>query len=307
MATLVYHAGQRAVQMEANTVALADHLASWVGPVAEFATQADLFLLAAPDAARELHFTVLSGPEQLASVAGPGTLALHFPEGAELEPGRYGGLAINLSLARRARLNGELRRTARGYKLEADETFTLCRKYMAPSVTLGEGVSVGPCRVSEGDATEAAALLANAETVFLASISPDGGPDVAHRGGPAGFIHFDPASGEIEWPEFLGDGVFKSAGNIRATGCFTLLVPDFDTGSGFELVCRDATYANTRTSRVRRLDPLVQHNEPFPDQGTIRAKVERVVRLTSVVHPRKRIEKALKVTSRSSVDEQAPQ
>ena len=130
---------------------------------------------------------------------------------------------------------------------------------------------------------------------------------MAHRGGPPGFITFDQAADSIAWPEFLGDGVFKSAGNIRATGRCTLLVPDLETGDAYEIACRDASYTNERVSRKQRLDPLVQHKDPFPNQGRITATVDNVTFLTGVLHPRTRIEKALKVTSRSTVDEQAPQ
>jgi hypothetical protein len=150
-------------------------------------------------------------------------------------------------------------------------------------------------------------LLGRAECVFLASASPEGHPDVAHRGGPPGFVTFDPATGLLSWPELLGDGVFKSAGNIRATGYLTLLVPDFDTGDGIELVCEGASYTNYRASRHERLDPLIEDTMPYPIQGTIAATVVEAFHLRGLVHPRRQIERALKVTSCSPVDVQAPQ
>jgi hypothetical protein len=151
-----------------------------------------------------------------------------------------------------------------------------------------------------------ARLLARAETSFLASISPDGGPDVAHRGGPPGFLTLDATNGRLSWPEYVGDGVFKSAGNLGATGAFTLLVPDLETGDGVELV-GDGNYTNLRPERKMRLDALVQHKDPFPVQGVIESRVCAAYRLAGVLSPRQRIDKALKVTSCSTVDEQAPQ
>jgi len=100
--------------------------------------------------------------------------------------------------------------------------------------------------------------------------------------------------------------VFKSAGNVRATGVITLLVPDQDSGYGVELIGR-GDYRNIRPEHRPRLDALVQHREPFPIQGKITWELVRAVRLRQLLHPRQRIEKAIKVTSRSSVDEQAPQ
>jgi hypothetical protein len=52
---------------------------------------------------------------------------------------------------------------------------------------------------------------------------------------------------------------------------------------------------------------LVQHREPFPVQGTIDGQVVAAHRLRGVLRPRRRLEKALRVTSCSTVDEQAPQ
>lgn len=309
MPPLNYHPGQLAVQTEANTRPLADHLAHWVGPVAEFAEGADMFLLAAPGADGSPEFTVLSGPAPLVEVAGPATLRLGFPgTGPRPAPGRVGGLAMNLGLARRARINGELVDRAGCLELEADETFTLCRKYMAPSLSRGCAALAGPAvREPIGlDDPSLASIVAAAETSFLASVSPGGAPDVAHRGGPAGFLEFDPATCTLSWPEFVGDGVFKSAGNVRSTGLLTLLVVDTESGDGIELI-GSGGYTNVRTQRSARIDPLVQFRDHYPLQGTITAVIDHAVRLRGLLHPRTRIEKALKVTSRSRVDDQAPQ
>jgi hypothetical protein len=265
-------------------------------------------MLAAPAADGSLQFTALSGKAPLVEVAGPSTLRLCFPSGECPPPGRVGGLAINFGLARRARINGELSLREGHLELTADETFTLCRKYLAPSLSTGSATVVGPSsrEALALDDAYLADLLARADTAFLASASPDGAPDVAHRGGPPGFIELDSGTGSLSWPEFVGDGVFKSAGNVRATGRFTLLVLDVDSGDGVELVGSGA-YTNKRTQRSARLEPLVQFRDHYPLQGMMTATIERATLVRQVTHPRRRIEKALKVTSSSLVDDQAPQ
>jgi hypothetical protein len=310
MAPLTYHHGQLSIQAEAKTTAVAEHLASWVGPVTEFARGADLILLAAADEGQILRFTVLSGQAPLLDVAVQGDPLVRFPSAfsSRLPTGRCGGLVINLALARRARLNGVIADSNGVRELAAEETFTLCRKYMAPSIALEAIARLGPASRRSLPLHDPwlRDLLARAETSFLASISPDGGPDVAHRGGPPGFLMLDAASGLLSWPEYVGDGVFKSAGNLRATGAFTLLVPELATGDGVELV-GEGRYTNLRPERKMRLDALVQHKEPFPIQGVIESRVHAAYRLTGVLSPRRRIDRALKVTSSSSVEEQAPQ
>lgn len=305
MRALIYHEGQRAVQDEANTRRLADNLAHWNGPVVDFASHAD-FLLFATHNDGYLRFATLSGDPPLVEIAGPS--ALRFVEGLALPAigGAFGGLAINLATARRVRLNGAFDEDE-PWVMDLDETFTLCRKYMAPSMALGGPAVAGPASSATVAANDAGlvAALAAAETVFIASATPEGAPDVAHRGGPAGFARIE--DGRLEWPEYLGDGVFKSAGNVRSTGRFTMLIPDFTTGDGYEVACVDADYRNLRTSRRERIDPLVQDGQPYPVQGLLGGRIERAWRVERVTRPRARLEKALRVTSKSTVDEQAPQ
>ena len=310
MKPLVYHAGQLAAQAEAGTTRVAQKLADWVGPVPDFARGADLIVLATPDGGGELRFTVLSGSAPLVQIVETPGLALELPPVAAGQvpmPAVCGGLVISLGLARRARVNGTLRLGAAGPELLVTEAFTLCRKYMAPSVSLEPAVRVGPALRAPValDDPWLADLVARAETSFLGSVSPAGMPDVAHRGGKPGFLQFDPAARRLAWTEFVGDGVFKSAGNVRATGTMALLVPDLASGDGAVLVGR-AEYVTDAAQRTQREDALVQHREEFPPQGRMTCTIARAERLSGLAHPRERIVRAPRVTSRSTVPEQKP-
>jgi hypothetical protein len=306
MRPLQYHHGQLEVQDEANTRELAGRLAHWVGPAAEFAERADMLVFAALGDDDRLHFAAMSGPAPLLRADGSSTLRL---KASGLVPsGPVGGLAINLGEARRVRLNGTLRSEAEGDLLEVDEAFTLCRKYLVPSLRVGESQHIGPAAGEPVDLGDSwlRDVVARAETTFLASVTPDGLPDVAHRGGPPGFLELDAEARRLAWPEYLGDGVFKSAGNVRATSRLTLLVLDLDTGDAAELIGR-GTYTNLRPMRRPRGEALVRDRQAFPEQGRMVVELEEAVRLPGLIAPRRRIERALKVTSQSSAAEQAPQ
>jgi hypothetical protein len=310
MKPLAYHAGQLAAQAEAGTTRVAQKLADWVGPVPDFARGADLIVLATPDGGGELRFTVLSGSAPLVRIVETPELALGLPPAAAAQlpmPAVCGGLVISLGLARRARVNGTLRLADGGPELLVTEAFTLCRKYMAPSVSLEPAVRVGPALRAPVtlDDPWLADLVARAETSFLGSVSPAGMPDVAHRGGKPGFLQFDPAARRLAWTEFVGDGVFKSAGNVRATGTMALLVPDLASGNGAVLFGR-AEYVTDAGQRAQREDALVQHREEFPPQGRMTCTIARAERLSGLAHPRERIARAPRVTSRSTVPEQKP-
>jgi hypothetical protein len=148
MPPLSYHAGQIAVQEEAKTRHVADKLAHWVGPVDEFALGADMLLFATADTDGILSFAVLSGEPPLVDVVGESELRLRFPPDlpplSSRSPTPCGGLAISLGEARRARINGTLIPNDGTSELVAAETFTLCRKYMAPSLALEERPHLGP-------------------------------------------------------------------------------------------------------------------------------------------------------------------
>jgi hypothetical protein len=311
MKPLVYHAGQLAAQAEAGTTRVAQKLADWVGPVPDFARGADLVVLVTPDGAGELRFTVVSGRAPLVEIVETPELRLGLPSptGESIRaPAACGGLAINLGLARRARVNGTLRLGTAGPELLVTEAFTLCRKYMAPSVQLEPAVQVGPALrepVALGDPW-LADLIARAETTFLASVSPAGMPDVAHRGGKPGFLRFDPHAQRLDWTEFVGDGVFKSAGNVRATGTMALLVADLASGDGAVLYGR-GEYSTDASARAPREDALVQHREEFPPQGAMTCTIARAERLRRLMHPRERIARVPRITCRSTVPEQKPQ
>jgi hypothetical protein len=319
MRPLRYHAGQLAVQAEANTTHVADKLAGWVGPVERYAVGADLIVLAVTASDGTLAHVAVSGDPPLADPEAPGVLripdaaaAVILATGAASASGStaagvaVGGLVISLARAERARINGTVLRDEDGGALAIDERFTLCRKYLAPSIPVGSGLHVGPAAVApiEIDDPWVARVLAAAETAFLASRSPDGAPDVAHRGGPPGFLVLEATTATVSWTEFVGDGVFKSAGNVRATGIATLLVPDLASGDAVELE-GSAAYTNVLTRFLPREDALVQHSERFPTQGRMVLTVRSARRLRSVIAPRRRIDGDT-VTSRDHPEEQAP-
>jgi predicted pyridoxine 5'-phosphate oxidase superfamily flavin-nucleotide-binding protein len=64
-------------------------------------------------------------------------------------------------------------------------------------------------RFSPGDA----AFIENAIYFFLATADAQGRPDVSFKGGPAGFVRIT-APDELAFPDYDGNGMFKSLGNL---------------------------------------------------------------------------------------------
>jgi hypothetical protein len=311
MRPIRYHEGQRAVQREANSIPCADKLTTWVGPVVQFATVADLIVLASLDAGG-LRIAALSGPAPLVEareegdeivLALPAVVASKLPVG-----GLAGGIVMKPIEARRARLGGRLDRAVDRCELRCSVAFSNCRKYIAPTITTGTTPLLGPATetpIGLGDAW-VASTIARAELAFLVTATPDGAADVSHRGGQPGFLRFDAGAKSISWTEYLGDGMFVSTGNLRANGRFALLVVDLATGDALRLD-GEGQYANLRADRKTRVDALIQAGEPFPVQGQLTARITAAARLANLCHPRERRADRGKINSTDSTQVQHPQ
>jgi hypothetical protein len=76
--------------------------------------------------------------------------------------------------------------------------------------------------------------IGQADTFFLASYHPEGGADVSHRGGFPGFIRIVDQQTLI-WPDYPGNGMFNSLGNIVENHSAGLLLLDFENGGTIQL------------------------------------------------------------------------
>ena len=77
------------------------------------------------------------------------------------------------------------------------------------------------------------ALIRSADTFFLGTTHPERGNDASHRGGPAGFVHAD--HNTVEWPDYPGNNMFNSFGNLEIDPTAALLFIDFDSGRTLQL------------------------------------------------------------------------
>ncbi len=311
-----YHDGQRDVQREANSVAGADKLSTWVGPVAAYAAEADLIVLASL-VAGDLRIAALSGPAPLVSVTVHGDdIALSLPRELEAHltiDAPWGGIVINPATARRSRIAGTPTRTDRAgtdgsITLPCRVAFTNCRKYMTPTSSVGNARHIGAVAETECSATDAwiANALLHAETAFLVTATPEGVADVSHRGGEPGFLRFDASRNTLSWTEYLGDGMFVSTGNVRQRARTALIALDFASGDAVR-IDGTAQYTNVRSDRHERIDALLQSTQPFPMQGRMELIIDGAARLTRFTLPRARVARRARISSADSTAVQHPQ
>nr|WP_240480650.1 pyridoxamine 5'-phosphate oxidase family protein [Mycobacterium avium] len=62
---------------------------------------------------------------------------------------------------------------------------------------------------------------------------PTSGNDASHRGGPTGFVHIE--HDRLWWPDYPGNNLFNSLGNVTVDPTTALLFIDFPTGTTLQL------------------------------------------------------------------------
>src|ERR1700736_6125503 len=85
---------------------------------------------------------------------------------------------------------------------------------------------------------------------FLATADAEGRPDCSFKGGPPGFVRVTGPS-ELAFPDYEGNGMFKSLGNLAVNPHVGLLFIDLHE--------RPRRLRVNGTARVCRDDPLLAH------------------------------------------------
>lgn len=153
----------------------------------------------------------------------------------EIQTGQQVGLiAIDFATRRRLRINGELVGADRAsMTVRVDESYGNCPKYIHRRVIDAAGFAVPTSkhlrRTTHLDSSDQA-MIATADTFFLGTSHPTRGSDASHRGGPPGFVRVD-SPDRLWWPDFPGNNMFNSFGNLAVDDEAALLFLDFDTGA----------------------------------------------------------------------------
>lgn len=250
MQALGFHEGEQEVQRRAGVADEAARLEGMLMPpnlnggLTLFLAKRTLAALTARDRAGRLWTSLLRGEPGFLEGHGT-TLTVHTAPGAddplrEMPPGQSVGLlAIDLAIRRRVRVNGVLTRSGPDtLRLDADQAFGNCPAYiqqrtLTSDTTAGTGAT-GSRRTTGGILTaEHEKVIRQADTFFLGTTHPSRGTDTSHKGGNPGFVRIE--DGTIWWPDYAGNNLFNSLGNISADPAAALLFIDFSTGGLIQL------------------------------------------------------------------------
>jgi predicted pyridoxine 5'-phosphate oxidase superfamily flavin-nucleotide-binding protein len=174
-----------------------------------------------------------------------GRLADDDPAAAGLRPGAACGvLGLDFLGRRRGRVSGVIEQlTADGFCLSVGQAYGNCPKYIHaracrrlrdPAEPLAGAVRRGRGPLSAEDA----ALVRAADTFFIASHfagpGPGAGADISHRGGAPGFVHIA-EDGALLFPDYVGNFLFNTLGNLVQDPRAGLLFIDFDKGDTLQI------------------------------------------------------------------------
>jgi predicted pyridoxine 5'-phosphate oxidase superfamily flavin-nucleotide-binding protein len=178
-----------------------------------------------------------------------------------------GGLGIELSTRRRNRINGRIENCiiGEGFSIQVQQSFGNCPKYIQARTERPRPQSkpVPECRMAPDLGDDEVSFIAEADTFFIASrsaqldrLESSQGLDVSHRGGLPGFVRVVSPS-ELCFPDFSGNLLFNTLGNLAADARAGLLFIDFRTGAMLHIIGRARICwevpETTRSAGVERL------------------------------------------------------
>lgn len=293
--TATFHEGERAMQARAGALerltaigprVVRDHMPDQHRELFE---KLPTLVVGSLDAAGQPWASLLAGPpgfvhtpdERHMSVnarpAADDPLATALAVGAPL-----GLLGLEPHTRRRNRMNGRVVDDgAEGFTVRVDQSFGNCPQYIqAREPEWVPHAPLPPQRHGAHLIEPARALLARADTVFIASAAPRAGSgtdetnqgvDVSHRGGLPGFVRVHDEDGPegasvLTIPDYRGNFFFNTLGNLLSRPQAGLLCVDPSSGDVLQLAAEasivwdgpdvDATPGAERLLRLRVVSHL---------------------------------------------------
>ena len=156
-------------------------------------------------------------------------------------------LAIDLYQRRRLRINGVAKsssdRSDTNLVFGVKEYSPNCPKYINQREIIPDAQGAAPInplavREERNSLSESDQAFVHAmDTLWIGSYAPGVGADTNHRGGKPGFIRVTSPT-TIEWPEYRGNGMFFTSGNLEVNDKAGVTLVDFDTGSLIQMTGR---------------------------------------------------------------------
>ena len=264
----IFHEGELEIQKRAGVAAVAArvgqaNLVESLPPgFADFLSERFFVVVGSADPDGQVWASLLIGPPGFIHTVDSRHLALStgplsgdpLRRSLDAGPTTLGLLAIDAAARSRIRINGVASRAPEGgLVIEVSEVFGNCPKYIqrrAPVSLIAEG-EVGHARIRAArlDGPQSR-LVTAADTFFIASRHPHRGADASHRGGRPGFVRVEPDGRTLSFPDYPGNSMFQTLGNLQVDGRAGLLFIDWEGGDTLQLSGRGVVVWDADTVAV---------------------------------------------------------
>ncbi len=253
-----FHPGELAVQKRVGVREQARDLEgmfrdSLKPAVAEFLAQHPFAVLSSADASGNVWASPIAGPAGIFAVPDEHHIAIQLDRlDPPLDPAlvhdpHAGLLVIDFDRRLRLRFNGDVVRNAGvppsgaqasspALTLRISQFYGNCTKYIQRRLPVNSnGETLGPQPVLCDLLSEHhRALISRSDTFFIATSHPESGADASHRGGRPGFVVVRDER-TLLWPDYRGNNLFNTLGNLETDARAGLLFIDFDSGASLQL------------------------------------------------------------------------
>ena len=247
-----FHSGEIAVQERAGVrdiaedvgESIADHLPPGAS---EFLERRQMCVLGTVDARGSVWASVVIGNPGFIETVDDRTLiiATHITSSDPIvrnlaTEGHIALFAPDFVTSRRVRVNGRGVIKDDAIYLTTDEVYGNCRRYLQERIFISKRETEATddkARVATTLSASEQQQISHADTFFIATDNPERGADVSHKGGNPGFVRVLDAK-HIAFPDYNGNSMFNTLGNVTVNGRAGLLFIDFDSGRTLQLTGR---------------------------------------------------------------------
>jgi predicted pyridoxine 5'-phosphate oxidase superfamily flavin-nucleotide-binding protein len=283
-----FHSGEIAVQTKTGVRRQAERLAAGIrGSISpdrrEFVAAQRMAVLGTTDQRGGVWASVVTGKAGFLEAPDEHTIRIAAAPVAgdplleNLATPAHAALIIpDLAARRRLRLNGRGEMAGGVIEIRTDQVYGNCSHYIQARAPIGEHQwlpAVGTAAVRTTQLSdENQRPIARADTFFIATGHPEYGADISHRGGNPGFVRIVDGR-HLAIPDYSGNRMFNTLGNIVANPHAGLLFIDFDGGRTLQLSgraaidwdpARAATLAGAERILDFELDEAIDSPHGFP-------------------------------------------
>ena len=246
-----YHAGEQEVQKRARVTELAERIGRSIKDhipkmAQDFLAHQSIVIVASSDTRGQIWASILVGTPGFIQAIDETTVTIaaeplpNDPLYENLASNSHVGLlVIDFASRRRMRLNGCANLQPDGTLLvTAEQVYANCPKYIQSRevYTTSDTANCMPETSQTAHLTSTQQQwIAQSDTFFIATAHPMRGADASHRGGQPSFVQVLNET-TLVWPDYAGNQMFNTLGNIVVHSLSGLLFIDFATGSTLQLI-----------------------------------------------------------------------